>query len=229
MSAQQTRQQIDTHLARDRARAEALVGSLVSRETLARLDRLVVLLLKWQDTTNLIAPSTISEIWTRHIADSLQLLTIVPQARAWADLGSGGGFPGLVIACAMADYSGATIHLVESNQKKSAFLREAARVLSVPAIVHARRIEDFVSAPVQSLDVVTARALAPLEKLMRYASPLLKTGAIGLFPKGQDVEAELTAASKSWTMRTELVPSVTDPQARIVVVRSATEITPCKL
>jgi 16S rRNA (guanine527-N7)-methyltransferase len=225
MSGQQKGSQIDAQLARDRARAVALFGDLVSRETWLRLDSLVALLLKWQDTTNLVAPSTLVEIWTRHIADSLQLLTIVPEARAWVDLGSGGGFPGLVVASAMAGHSGAAVHLVESNQKKSAFLREAARILSVPAIVHARRIEDFINAPVQSFDVVTARALAPLDKLMRYASPLLKTGAIGLFPKGRDAAAELTAASKSWTMVSELVPSVTDPQARIVVVRRATELT----
>jgi 16S rRNA (guanine527-N7)-methyltransferase len=227
MSSRQATQKIGTDLARDRARAVTLVGDSVSRETWERLDGLVALLLKWQHTTNLVAPSTLPEVWTRHIADSLQLLTIVPDARAWADLGSGGGFPGLVVACAMADHPGAKIELVESNQKKSAFLREAARVLSVPAIVHARRIEDFISVTVQSFDVVTARALAPLEKLIDYASPLLKAGAIGLFPKGQDVEAELTAASKSWTIETELVPSVTDPQARIVVVRRATELTHC--
>jgi 16S rRNA (guanine527-N7)-methyltransferase len=227
MSAQQTRQQIDAHLARDRARAVALIGSAVSRETWTRLDGLVALLLKWQTTTNLVAPSTLTEIWTRHIADSAQLLTIVPDARVWVDLGSGGGFPGLVVACAMADHPGAKIDLVESNQKKSAFLREAARILSVPAIVHARRIEDFVSAPLQSFDVVTARALAPLDRLMDYAGPLLKKGTIGLFPKGQDAEAELTAASKSWIMDAQLVPSVTDPQARIVVVRRATKLTHC--
>ena len=227
MSSRQATQKIGTDLARDRARAVTLVGDSVSRETWERLDGLVALLLKWQHTTNLVAPSTLPEVWTRHIADSLQLLTIVPDARAWADLGSGGGFPGLVVACAMADHPGAKIELVESNQKKSAFLREAARVLSVPAIVHARRIEDFISVTVQSFDVVTARALAPLEKLIDDASPLLKAGAIGLFPKGQDVEAELTAASKSWTIETELVPSITDPQARIVVVRRATELTHC--
>jgi 16S rRNA (guanine527-N7)-methyltransferase len=226
MSAQTTRK-IDADVARDRARAQALFAGSVSRETWARLDGLVALLLKWQDTINLVAPSTLTEIWTRHIADSLQLLTIVPAARTWVDLGSGGGFPGLVVACAMADHREAKIDLVESNQKKSAFLREAARTLSVPAIVHARRIEDFVSASVQSFDVVTARALAPLERLIGYASPLLKTGAVGLFPKGQDVASELTAASKCWTMDAELVPSVTDPQARIVVVRRATRLTPC--
>jgi 16S rRNA (guanine527-N7)-methyltransferase len=227
MSDQQTRQQIDTHLARDRARAAALIGSAVSRETWTRLDGLVALLLKWQTTTNLVAPSTLAEIWTRHIADSAQLLTIVPDARVWVDLGAGGGFPGLVVACAMADHPGAKIDLVESNQKKSAFLREAARILSVPAIVHTRRIEDFVSAPLQSFDVVTARALAPLDRLMDYAGPLLKNGTIGLFPKGQDAEAELTAASKSWIMDAQLVPSVTDPQARIVIVRRATKLTHC--
>jgi len=214
-------------LAHDRARAVALIGDLVSRETWTRLDGLVALLLKWQDTTNLVAPSTLGEIWTRHIADSLQLLTIAPNARAWIDLGSGGGFPGLVVACAMADHPGAKIDLVESNQKKSAFLREAIRILGVPAIVHARRIEDFVGATVQSFDVVSARALAPLEKLIAYASPLLKTGTVGLFPKGQDVEAELTAASKSWTIEADLAPSVTDPQARIVIVRRATKLTHC--
>jgi 16S rRNA (guanine527-N7)-methyltransferase len=221
MSARQAAQKSGTALARDRARAESLVVGLVSRETWARLDSLVALLLKWQDTTNLIAPSTLAEIWTRHIADSAQLLALAPDARAWVDLGSGGGFPGLVVACAMADHPGATIHLVESNQKKSAFLREAARILGVPAIVHAQRIEDFVGATMQSFDVVTARALAPLDRLIGYADPLLITGALGLFPKGQDAESELTAASKSWTIEAELVPSVTDPQARIVVVRSA--------
>jgi 16S rRNA (guanine527-N7)-methyltransferase len=227
MSTRQVSRKTEADLAHDRARADALLAGIVSRETWKRLDGLVALLLKWQRTTNLVAPSTLAEIWTRHVADSLQLLTIAPNARAWADLGSGGGFPGLVLACAMADYPGAKIDLVESSQKKSAFLREAARVLSVPAIVHAQRIEDFVSAPVQSFDVITARALAPLDKLIGYAFPLLKTGTIGLFPKGRDAEAELTAASKSWIMDAELVPSVTDPQARIVVVRRATRLTPC--
>ena len=227
MSVQQVPQMTDSRLAGDRARAAALVGSNVSRETWSRLDGLVALLLKWQNTTNLVAPSTLAEIWTRHVADSAQLFTIAPDARAWVDLGSGGGFPGLVIACVIADHPGAKIHLVESNQKKSAFLREAARTLSVPAIVHARRIEDFASRPMPSVEVVTARALAPLDRLLGYAAPLLKTGAIGLFPKGRDAEAELTAASKSWTMDAQLVPSVTDPQARIVVVRRAIKLTHC--
>jgi 16S rRNA (guanine527-N7)-methyltransferase len=116
---------------------------------------------------------------------------------------------------------GAAVHLVESTQKKAAFLRAAAAELSLPAIVHAQRIEDFVTATAEPFDVVTARALAPLPKLIGYAIPLLKRGAVGLFPKGQDVEAELTQAAKSWTIGADLIPSRTDPHGRIVRVRHA--------
>jgi 16S rRNA (guanine527-N7)-methyltransferase len=209
--------QLTANLAADRARALALVP--VSRETAARLDRFVKLLLQWQDKTNLIAPSTIPTIWTRHIADSLQLLALAPGSKCWVDLGAGAGFPGLVIACALADEAGARVHLVESNAKKAAFLREAVRQVGAPALVHAVRIEDFVKNFEERPDVVTARALAPLEVLLELAHPLLKTGAKGLFPKGQDVDAELTRASKCWSMEVELVPSKTNSRARIVVVR----------
>jgi 16S rRNA (guanine527-N7)-methyltransferase len=206
-------------LAADRARALSLVT--VSRETLARLDELVTLLLKWQATTNLVAPSTLSRVWTRHVADSLQLLTLAPEARIWLDLGSGGGFPGVVLACALAERSGARVHLVESNGKKAAFLREAARALTLPALVHAARIKDVVHRLTEPVDIVTARALAPLADLLAYAEPVLKKGAQGLFPKGQDVEAELTEASKYWRINTTLAPSLTSADARIVVVRRA--------
>ncbi|HEX2670566.1 MAG TPA: 16S rRNA (guanine(527)-N(7))-methyltransferase RsmG, partial [Polyangiaceae bacterium] len=175
--------------------------------------------LSLQRTTNLIASSTIPRLWTRHVADSLQLIGLAPHARRWVDLGSGGGFPGLVIACALAGEQGAEIHLVESTQKKAAFLRAAASELSLPTIVHAQRIEDFVHTPAEPFEVVTARALAPLDKLLGYAIPLLKRGAVGLFPKGQDVEAELTQASKSWTIDADLVPSRTDPHGRIVRIQ----------
>jgi 16S rRNA (guanine527-N7)-methyltransferase len=203
-------------MAEDRARAMALVP--VSREIAARLDRFVALLLQWQTRINLIAPSTIPAIWTRHIADSLQLLELAPQAKCWVDLGSGGGFPGIPIGCALADVAGATVHLVESNAKKAAFLREAVRHIGAPAIVHPVRIEEFMRNFSERPDVVTARALAPLQDLLALAEPLLKTGAKGLFPKGQDVDAELTLASKCWSMQMELVSSKTDPRARIVVV-----------
>ena len=208
-----------TDLAADRGRALALTP--VSRETLARLDRFVALLLQWQRTTNLIAPSTVAKLWTRHVADSLQLLPLAPDARRWVDLGSGGGFPGIVIACALADRPDARVHLIESNAKKAAFLRQAVAGTGSAALVHHARIEDFVATCREHVEVATARALAPLSELLALAEPLLKTGAQALFPKGQDVEAELTLASKYWNIETTLVPSKTNRKARIVVVRKA--------
>jgi 16S rRNA (guanine527-N7)-methyltransferase len=210
-------------LDQDRAQAIALNQDSVSRETWGRLDQFVALLLRWQKSINLVAPSTLPAVWTRHVADSLQLLKTVPKARAWVDLGSGAGFPGLVLACALADLGG-EVHLVESNQKKAGFLRECARILDVPALVHAARIEDFVAHNERRFDVVTARALAPMSELLRYANPLLKNGATGLFPKGQDVAAELTHASKSWSIDYTLIPSETDPHGQIVLLRHAREI-----
>src|SRR5271170_4516080 len=201
---------------------QALALTPVSRETSHRLDRLVELLVDWQQRMNLIASSTIPVLWTRHVADSLQLLALAPQARIWADLGSGAGFPGLVIACALAEERGARIHLIESIGKKAAFLREAGRAAGAPAVIHAMRAEDFISAaaePVEPMDVVTARALAPLPELLALAYPLLKKGVLGLFPKGQDVAAELTDAAKCWKIQASLALSRTDPKARIVVVR----------
>jgi 16S rRNA (guanine527-N7)-methyltransferase len=197
-------------------RAQALALTPVSRETLDRLDRFAATLLAWQQRINLIASSTEPKLWTRHIADSLQLLALAPQARTWVDLGSGGGFPGLVIACALADTPGARVHLVESSTKKATFLREAVRVADAPAEVHAVRIEDFVDNFTLPVDVVTARALAPLVDLLAAAYPLLKTGAVGLFPKGQDVGSELTNAAKCWSIRSSLAQSLTDPRGQIV-------------
>jgi len=186
------------------------------------------LLLRWQERINLIAPSTVSVVWTRHVADSLQLLALAPDARIWIDLGSGGGFPGLVIACALAERPGAVIHLVESNGKKAAFLREAARTIALPVVVHGERIEAFSETFRERVDVVTARALASLPDLLALSEPLLKTGARGLFLKGRDVEVELTAASKYWKLQATLVPSLTDPQGRIVVLDRAGRIEPVR-
>jgi len=205
-------------LAADRARALTLIH--VSRETLDRLDKFVALLVKWQRTINLVAPSTVAQVWTRHVADSLQLFDLAPDARIWVDLGSGGGFPGMILACALAG-TASTVHLVESNTKKCAFLREVARLLAVPALVHATRIEDFDEYFDATADVVTARAFAPLDQLLAYAAPMLKRGAQGLFLKGQDVEAELTKASKYWNIEATLVPSITSAEGRVVVVHRA--------
>ena len=206
-------------LSADRKRALELIP--VARETAERLDRYVELLLQWQKKINLIASSTVPEIWTRHIADSLQLVSLAPTARVWVDLGSGAGFPGLVVACALMGQAGARVHLVESTKKKAVFLEEVARALGLPVIVHPVRIEDFVKTFRERPDIVTARALAPLADLLDLAAPLLKTGAKGLFLKGQDVEAELTQAAKCWTINSTLAPSKTSPQGRIIVIHSA--------
>ena len=207
----------DQEFAADRAHALTLIP--VSRETVDRLDRYVAVLLRWQQRINLVAPSTEPNIWTRHVADSLQLLALAPKARVWADLGSGAGFPGVAIACALADVSDARVYLVETNTKKIAFLREAVRATGAPAIVHAGKIEDFAARSPESIEVVVARALAPLPKLLGLAAPLLKNGAVGLFPKGQDAALELTEASKYWKVETSLAASRTDPKSHIVVVR----------
>ena len=197
-------------------KAAALALTPVSRETEARLDRYVDLLVEWQAKTNLVAPSTLPHLWTRHIADSLQLLDLAPTAKIWVDLGSGGGFPGVVLACALAETPGATIHLVERNAKKAAFLREAIRVTASPGIVHLADIGDVGDRLGPRIDCVTARALAPLHQLIAFAEPLAKKGAKALFLKGQDVEAELTDATKYWNIEPRLHSSRTGGHGWIV-------------
>jgi 16S rRNA (guanine527-N7)-methyltransferase len=201
-------------LASDKAAALALTP--VSRETEARLDRYVALLLEWQAKTNLVAPSTLSHLWTRHISDSLQLLSLAPSAKAWADLGSGGGFPGVVLACALAQVPGAQVHLIERNAKKAAFLREALRVTSAQGSVHLADIGDSVDRITGPVDCVTARALAPLHQLIGFAESLVGKGAKALFLKGQDVEAELTEATKYWKIEPQLHSSRTGGHGWIV-------------
>ena len=197
-------------------KAAALKLTPVSRETEGRLQRYVDLLLEWQAKTNLVAPSTLPNLWTRHISDSLQLLGLAPSAVRWADLGSGGGFPGVVLACGLAETPGARIHLVERNAKKAAFLREALRVTGAPGTVHLADIGDSVDRITGKVDCVTARALAPLHQLIGYAEPLVKQGAKALFPKGQDVEAELTEATKYWSIKPHLHSSRTGGHGWIV-------------
>jgi 16S rRNA (guanine527-N7)-methyltransferase len=197
-------------------KAAALVLTPVSRETEARLDRYVELLLEWQAKTNLVAASTLATLWTRHISDSLQLLSIAPTAKRWADLGSGGGFPGVVLACVLAETPGAMVHLVERNAKKAAFLREALRVTNSHGAVHLADIGDSVDRVTGSVDCVTARAVAPLHQLIGFAEPLVKQGAKALFLKGQDVEAELTEATKYWNIKPQLHPSRTGGHGWIV-------------
>jgi 16S rRNA (guanine527-N7)-methyltransferase len=197
-------------------KAAALKLTPVSRETEARLDRYVDLLVAWQAKTNLIAPSTLPQLWTRHISDSLQLLDLAPNARYWLDFGSGGGFPGVVLACAMAEHPGANVQLVERIAKKSAFLREALRVTGAPGSVVLADIGDYVDSLKAPVDCVTARAVAPLHMLLGFAAPLVQRGAKALFLKGQDVEAELTEATKYWNIEPRLHPSRTGGHGWIV-------------
>lgn len=199
-------------------RAAALALTPVSRETERRLDRYVDLLLEWQAKTNLVASSTLPNLWTRHISDSLQLLSLAPSSRIWVDLGSGGGFPGVVLACALAETQGAMVHLVERNAKKAAFLREALRVTNSPGQVHLADIGYSVDRITGPVDCVTARAVAPLHQLIGFVEPLVRRGAKALFLKGQDVEAELTEATKYWKIKPNLHSSRTGGQGWIVEI-----------
>ena len=210
-------------LAADKRRALALTP--VSRETEERLKKYVDLLLLWQSRFNLVASSTLPILWTRHIADSLQLLPLAPDAKIWVDFGSGAGFPGIPIACTLADTTGAMVHLVESVGKKANFLREVVQATGIPAKIHQERVEKFGESFAETVHVVTARALAPLKILCDQAFPLIAKGAIGLFPKGQDVDRELTEAAKCWKIQASLAPSRTDPKGRIVIVRGLKPIT----
>lgn len=201
-------------------------ASRVSRETLSlpirqRLEIIVAQIRKWQPHINLVASSTLDQIWERHIDDSLQICHLVPEARHWIDLGSGGGFPGLVVAASLMDRNDFHMVLVESNGKKCAFLRETARLAALPVTVLHGRIEMIVSTLKQSFDVVSARAVASFEQLLVLSEPLLAKGAVGIFPKGQDVDDELAHATMSWSLVVNLIHSQTEPNARIVLVRSA--------
>jgi 16S rRNA (guanine527-N7)-methyltransferase len=180
----------------------------VSRETLERLRRFDDLLLKWQARVNLIGPGTVPDRWRRHFLDSAQL-AVLAKGASWADLGSGAGFPGLVLAAMGVGH----VRLHESDLKKATFLGEAIRALGLDAAVEAKRIEAVESRP---MDVVTARALAPLAALLGLAERFCHSDTILLFPKGQDVDAELTEATKYWRMEVDRLPSRSDPKGVIL-------------
>jgi 16S rRNA (guanine527-N7)-methyltransferase len=186
----------------------------VSRETLARLKAYADVLMDWNARHNLVAKSTLPDLWRRHFWDSAQLAPLVPPAaRSLADLGSGAGFPGLVLA---AIFPGLAVTLHEATTKKCAFLRLAADRMAVPVTIQNARLEDL---PPTRFDVVTARALAPLPQLLGYAQNFVGPNSVCLFLKGQNVVAELTEAHKCWNMKPSQVPSQTDPSAAIVIVR----------
>ncbi len=198
--------------------ASALAGIPVSHETLRRLAHLVSLVERWQRAENLIAPSTLASIWPRHVADSAQLVPLFPEARTWLDLGSGAGFPGLVVAILLAE-EGGCVHLVESNSRKCAFLRLAARETNAPATIHDGRIEAVLAGWKEPVDIVTARALAPLGTLLAYTAPLIEAGARSVFLKGQDFAREIAEASKSWDFDLVEHRSRTDDSGAILEIR----------
>ncbi|MGV2978161.1 16S rRNA (guanine(527)-N(7))-methyltransferase RsmG [Roseibium alexandrii] len=190
----------------------------VSRETLDRLQIYVDLVLKWQPAQNLIAPSTIPDIWTRHVADSLQTQWSYPEAKVWVDIGSGGGFPGVVTAILLADEPDTHVHMIESNQRKAAFLRTALRETGSKGTVHAGRIESVAEGwnhgPV---DAVSARALASLNLLFDLAEPFTAQGSKAVFHKGQDFRRELDEVSDSWQFDLVEKESVVDPLSRMLL------------
>jgi 16S rRNA (guanine527-N7)-methyltransferase len=196
----------------------------LSDAAIARLEIYRALLADWSNRMNLIGPKELDLYWSRHVLDSAQLVRLAPDAKAWVDLGSGAGFPGLVIACIVADTPGASVHLVESTAKKCAFLSAVTEEAGLPAQIFNSRIEDF-GAGEGPYDVVTARALAPLNRLIGYAKPILDRGAQGLFHKGADFDAELavaTSALKGGAYRADVLESLSDPRGRIIrVARSA--------
>jgi 16S rRNA (guanine527-N7)-methyltransferase len=192
------------------------IAGRVSRETAERLAIYAEELARWQRALNLVSAGSLGEIWTRHIDDCLQIAELEPSAPVWLDLGSGAGLPGLIAAAAQP---GRQVTLVESDLKKCAFLRTTARRMGLDVDVQPTRIERFVAPADFRPDVVSARALAPLVKLLAYAQPFLHKGAHGLFPKGRSAGRELTEAQESWIFEVDIVPSRTDPEGRILRVR----------
>lgn len=203
----------------------------VSRETIERLNLYESQLKLWQPRINLVANATLTDVWHRHFFDSAQIVPLIPsEARVFVDLGSGGGFPGLVLAILLQERrDGATqasnqpwrFVLVESDNRKCAFLREVARRTGVAVEILSTRIENpETQAKLASVDVVTARALAPLDRLLGLAAPLFGERTVGLFLKGQGAQAEVEAARLQWAFDASFVPSATAADARIVVVRN---------
>ncbi len=193
----------------------------VSRETISRLGIYEKQLQLWQKTINLVAPSTLDQIWHRHFADSAQILALAPKnPKTWIDLGSGAGFPGLVVAILLAGQGAKTrVTLIESDTRKAAFLREVARAVAVPVDILALRIEAAATrANVECACVVSARALAPLPKLLGFASPFCTAETTCVMMKGREAAAELQAAEKEWYFQATSTPSVTDPEASVVAI-----------
>jgi 16S rRNA (guanine527-N7)-methyltransferase len=203
-------------------REEFAATADVSRETSERLGRYAELLVKWQGRMNLVSAETLGDLWRRHMLDSAQLLKLLPQATlSVADIGSGAGFPGLVLAILGVRQ----VHLIESDTRKCAFLAEAARAAGLDAgrnpVIHRTRVETIEGLRV---DAVTARACAPLARLLGYAAPMLRPESVCLFLKGGRVGEELTQAEKTWRMEVERFPSLSDPSGTILRINQVARV-----
>lgn len=191
----------------------------VPRETIHRLIRYAELLTEWQTLANLVSAKTLPLLWDRHFADSAQILRLAPDANTWLDLGAGAGFPGLVIAILQANHANFHVHLVEATAKKCAFLAEVARATSAPVEIHCMRIEELSkTAPSLRPDIVTARALAPLPRLLDLAAPWLRPGVRGLFLKGRDAGKEIESAMRRFDFTCRLHPSMTAEDSFVVEI-----------
>ena len=204
-------------LAEDRRAAFRLVP--VSRETEDRLAIFVELLDRWRHKINLISNATFPSVWTRHIADSAQLIALAPNAKRWVDMGSGAGFPGLVIAIQLANVPGAIVHCIESDGRKCAFLREAARATGATAAIHAVRVESIDPEGLGAVDAVTARAFAPLPLTLKLARPWMERGAIAVFPRGESAKDQMAALPEATANAIETLQSIVDPKAAILRIR----------
>jgi len=190
----------------------ARTGATVAQ--LAELEQLRLMLADWNARMNLVSAGSLAEFWPRHAFDSAQLPQIMPAARAWVDIGAGAGFPGLVLAILLKGEDGAKVHLVESVAKKCRFLEAVVEGLALPAQVHNDRAENLSL----EADVVAARAVAPLGRLLAFAKPYLQKGAVGLFHKGRGAEAEIADARAAWRFTCNVIPSLSDPEGRILKV-----------
>lgn len=206
------RDAVDACEVRDAAGFAVRTGA--SAGQMADLERLRLMLIDWNQRMNLVSEASLADFWPRHAFDSAQLLALAPDARVWVDIGAGAGFPGLVLAIFLKAVHGAKVWLVESQAKRCRFLAEAAGALDLPAEARHARAEDLSI----RADVVTARAVAPLVRLLSYARPYLAQGAIGYFPKGRGVEAEIAEARKTWRFDCTLIQSLSDPTGRILKV-----------
>jgi 16S rRNA (guanine527-N7)-methyltransferase len=199
---------------------EHLIATLGLRAAdLSRLRLFEDLVKRWSSVKNLVSHQSLSDLWIRHILDSAQVQRIMPDANVWADLGSGGGFPGIVTAILLANRPGAVVHLVESDNRKCAFLRAVSRETGLKTVVHHGRIEAIVPT-LSGIEAVSARALADMDQLIAWAAPLLQKGAAGVFPKGRTVQNELTRLAMDSRFKIDLRPSISQPDSVIALVRS---------